>query len=160
MGGSKAFREKSGAGGGSIKSILENPLTKINKPWNEMSKTEKRRMVVEFVKQSWNSGSYVETGIFTDGKSTLVSSDDIRSPNNLNDSYDYESIANNEGPMRFGEEGEIATTYTDYLNSPSTTSSGKTVLDEIVDDIDDKYPLLMNNFTEIKRFLASQRWKK
>ena len=55
MGGSKAFREKSGAsaGGGSIKDAINNPVKRIEKPWNKLSKSEKRQIVAQWLKERY-----------------------------------------------------------------------------------------------------------
>ena len=48
MGGSKAFREKSGTGARGDKGFS------INKPWNKLTKDEKRQMGEAMIKEGWD----------------------------------------------------------------------------------------------------------
>lgn len=40
-------------GGGSIKDAINNPVARIEKPWNKLSKSEKRQIVVQWLKERY-----------------------------------------------------------------------------------------------------------
>ena len=40
-------------GGGSIKDAINNPVKRIEKPWNKLSKSEKRQIVVQWLKERY-----------------------------------------------------------------------------------------------------------
>ena len=145
MGGSRAYRVKSEqVPGGGIKSAINNPLERINKPWSEMSQNEKQRVVVAYVKEAWGQPDFYSTEIRTDGESVYVDVFKIEPEfdGNGNPLYYWDDwmLESYNGDMR--EVAGNATTYSDYLSSPSHTSSGKTVLDEMVNNIDKYYKAL------------------
>ena len=73
MGGSKAFREKTGGVAALTANAIKNPLDKINKSWDAMTKAEKYRMVAAAEKRVFDgTDSYIS--IKTNGRTTKVTS--------------------------------------------------------------------------------------
>ena len=122
MGGSKAFRENNKISGGVIASYKD--LDRVDKPWNKLSKTEKRRMIVTWVKQAWNQPGGTWVGIATDNKSTWIGHPQTDREVDL-------YTAAQHGPMSV-DLGAKGKEYSDYLAEPALSVAGVSRLDAMV----------------------------
>ena len=136
MGGGAQYRKNSG---GSIRNAIKNPLTSINKPWGDMTKAEKQRMIVGLLQQGWDSETrYKEWGkrykIAYDAASGTTKIAD-KAPNKRLDDDAIMVVSNT---FRF----EAAEKYEDYENTNDMgqwLSRHPDLIDLFINQIDKNY---------------------